>query len=142
MRSGHRPLERKERKKGKKKKGEEKEVVAIADKKIPKLYETENVPVEKKIIHQRYQIKDIGFYWLIAELDPKEKLAFGYANLNDDELAEWGYISIDEIERNGAERDAEWKPMTYSQAKEKIKRERILKRMERGMWREGWTKMI
>jgi hypothetical protein len=57
---------------------------------VPELYETEKVPIEEKIIHQRYQIKEIGFYWLLAELDPKENMAFGYANLNDDEMAEWG----------------------------------------------------
>jgi len=57
------------------------------DDKIPKLYTTERIPLERKIIYQRYQIKEIGFYWLIAELDKEENLAFGYANLNDDQLA-------------------------------------------------------
>jgi len=56
---------------------------------IPELYATEDIPFERKIIHQRYQIREIGFYWLIAELDPKSKTAFGYANLNNDDFAEW-----------------------------------------------------
>lgn len=42
---------------------------------IPKLYETESVPLEKKIVSQRYQIKEIGFYWLVTELDSEENLA-------------------------------------------------------------------
>ena len=28
--------------------------------------------------------------------------AFGYVNLNDDDMAEWGYIDIIDIEKNGA----------------------------------------
>lgn len=90
------------------------------DEKIPELYATESLRFEKKIIHQRYRIKEIGFYWLIAELDPKKNLAFGYANLNDDQMAEWGYISIDELIDNHAELDREWKPCTYREAKERI----------------------
>ncbi|MEM3538447.1 MAG: hypothetical protein QW193_04385 [Nitrososphaerales archaeon] len=91
---------------------------------IPELYATEHVPFEKKIIYQRYQIKEIGFYWLIAELDRKKNLAFGYANLNNDMFAEWGYISIDELIDNGAELDRNWKPCTYKDAMKKIAEER------------------
>ena len=36
--------------------------------KIPELYETENIPFEEKIIYRRYQVKELGYYWLIAEL--------------------------------------------------------------------------
>jgi len=94
------------------------------EQKIPKLYETENVPIEKKMIYQRYDIKEIDFYWLIAELDKRKNLAFGYANLNDDVCAEWGYISIKELLENGATLDKEWKPCTYKEAMEKITEER------------------
>lgn len=59
-----------------------------------------------------YQIKELGFYWLIAELDREKDLAFGYANLNDHQMAEWGYISIRELLENGAELDRNWKPCT------------------------------
>lgn len=90
---------------------------------IPKLYESESVPLKEKIIHQRYQIRNIGFYWLIAELDSKENLAFGYANLNDDQMSEWGYIDISELISNGAVLDANWKPCTFSQAIERIAKE-------------------
>lgn len=90
---------------------------------IPELYATEDVPDEKKIIHQRYQLRELGFYWLISELDTKNNLAFGYANLNDDQFAEWGYISIKEIMANGAQLDRTWTPCSYREAKERIKKE-------------------
>jgi hypothetical protein len=101
----------------------------VVKEKIPRLYETENVPLEKKIIYRRYQIKELGFYWLIAELDEERNLAFGYANLNDDVFAEWGYIDIQELLENGAELDKEWKPCTYKEAMERIAEERK-KRLE------------
>lgn len=94
------------------------------DEKIPELYATEHVPFEKKIIHQRYVNREVGFYWLIAELDKESNLAFGYANLNDDQFAEWGYISIDELIDNHAELDRQWKPCTYGVARRKITLER------------------
>lgn len=84
--------------------------------------------MEEKTIFQRYQIKSVGFYWLIAELDEKENLAFGYANLNNDDFAEWGYINIDELLENGAEPDEEWKPCTYRMAMRRIKEEREMDR--------------
>ena len=93
---------------------------------VPKLYETENVPLEKKMIHQRYHIKTIGFYWLVAELDPKENLAFGYANLNDEQMSEWGLISISELMSNGAVLDKDWKPCTFSEAMKQIAEEQAL----------------
>ena len=95
------------------------------DEDIPKLYATEHIPLERKIIYQRYRIEAIGFYWLIAELDKKKNLAFGYANLSNDVFAEWGYISIDELLVNGAELDREWKPCTYRDAIKRIAEERF-----------------
>ena len=91
---------------------------------IPKLYETESVPLEKKIVCQRYQIKEIGFYWLIAELNSEEDLAFGYANLDNDLLAEWGDIHIGELLDNGAVLDRGWVPCTFADALKKIAKEK------------------
>ncbi|NIR13661.1 MAG: DUF2958 domain-containing protein, partial [Desulfobacterales bacterium] len=76
-----------------------------------KLYETEGVPFEEKIIYQHWRIHYVNFYWLIAELDRDRDLAYGYANLNDDLFAEWGYISLRELYQNGARRDESWKPI-------------------------------
>ncbi len=93
----------------------------MVEQKIPKLYETDNIPFEKKIIYQKWEIPQIGFYWLISELDKKQNLAFGYANLNDDNFAEWGYISIEELMDNNALLDRDWKPCTFDEAQKKIR---------------------
>ena len=93
------------------------------DEDIPKLYETENIPFEEKVIYRRYRIKEIGFYWLIAELDKKSNIAFGYANLNNDAFAEWGYISIEELHEVGARLDEDWKPCKYKDVIRKISNE-------------------
>lgn len=37
--------------------------------------------------------------------DPRGNLAFGYANLNDDQTAEWGYISVEKLLENGVKFD-------------------------------------
>ena len=90
---------------------------------IPELYATEGVPFEEKVIYRRYRIERLGYYWLIAELDRKRNLAFGYANLNNDLFAEWGYISVDELDLCGAELDEDWKPCKYREATKRIKEE-------------------
>lgn len=62
---------------------------------IPRLYETENVPLEDKVIHLHFFIRDCD--WYIAEYDGKD-LFWGFAVLNGDiQNAEWGYISFKEL---------------------------------------------
>ena len=87
---------------------------------IPGLYSTEDIPLKQKVIYEHWVLPSVNFHWLIAELDPKKKLAFGYANLNDDQMAEWGYISIAEIESSGAFSDRAFKPKKFSEAFEEI----------------------
>ena len=87
---------------------------------VPQLYETEDIPAEKKVIYQKWEIPEIGFYWLIAELDRIENIAYGYANLNDDLFAEWGYISIDELIENNASFCPDWEPCTFEEAQKRI----------------------
>jgi len=63
--------------------------------KIPKLYQTENIPLEDKLIHLHFFIGGCDRY--VAEYDG-EDLFWGYAILNHDfEMAEWGYISFQEL---------------------------------------------
>lgn len=95
-----------------------------ATKIIPGLYETEDIPAESKIIYQKWEIPQIGFYWLIAEIDQKKAIAFGYANLNDDTFAEWGYISIHELEENKAVMCRTWQPCTFVVAQERMQKRR------------------
>ena len=63
--------------------------------KIPKLYETEHIPLQEKLIYLHFFIG--GCDWYIAEFDG-EDLFWGFAILNDDfQNAEWGYISFSEL---------------------------------------------
>jgi len=83
---------------------------------IPKLYETEGIPFEKKVIYQKWVHPYAeGFEWFIAELDEKEELAFGYANLNDSVMAEWGYISLKELKENDAFPLEDWEPKPFEE---------------------------
>jgi hypothetical protein len=62
---------------------------------IPRLYETENIPAEEKLIYHHFFIADS--HWYAAEFDG-EDIFFGYAILNGDmQNAEWGYFSLQEL---------------------------------------------
>lgn len=98
--------------------------------KIPDLYKTDGVPFEKKVIYQKWELPHVGFYWLIAEADKEGSLAFGYANLNDDTFAEWGYISLDELTENKVTKCHSWQPCSFEEAQKKMqqyRRERHLR---------------
>ena len=63
--------------------------------KIPKLYETENVPARDKVIHLHFFLASSD--WFIAEYDGDD-IFFGFACLSNwKDLAEWGYISYKEL---------------------------------------------
>ncbi len=63
--------------------------------KIPGLYETEDIPLESKMIHLHFFIGSCD--WYIAEYDG-EDLFFGFAILNNDYInAEWGYVNFSEL---------------------------------------------
>jgi len=76
--------------------------------KIPKLYETEEVPLKDKNIHLHFFIA--GSDWYISEFDGNDTF-WGYAVLNNDfQMAEWGYLSFKEFQKisiNGIEIDCE-----------------------------------
>jgi hypothetical protein len=62
---------------------------------IPKLYETEHIPLQDKLIYLHFFIG--GCDWYVAEFDG-EDIFWGFAILNDDfQNAEWGYISLSEL---------------------------------------------
>ena len=62
---------------------------------IPRLYETEHIPLQEKLIHLHFFIG--GCDWYVAEYDG-EDLFWGFVILNDDfQNAEWGYISLSEL---------------------------------------------
>jgi hypothetical protein len=82
--------------------------------KVPKLYSQEKADTENIIIYQKW-IHPLapGFFWLISEYDPIEQIAFGYANLNDDQNAEWGYTYLPEIIEAGALRVKIFEPVQF-----------------------------
>jgi len=62
---------------------------------IPKIYETENVSLQDKLIHLHFFIGSCD--WFIAEYDGGD-LLWGFVILNDDCVnAEWGYVSFHEL---------------------------------------------
>jgi len=63
--------------------------------KIPAFYTTEKTPLKEKVIHMHFFIG--GCDWYAAEYDPQEQTFFGFANLGDDDMAEWGYFSLKEL---------------------------------------------
>lgn len=65
---------------------------------IPPLYSTESTPVEAKVICARLFALASAATWFVAEFDPEEQVAFGYADLGDPVSAEWGYVSVAELE--------------------------------------------
>lgn len=86
-----------------------------ADATVPRLYETEGQPFAEKVLHLHYFAG--GCDWWLAEYDPSEGLGFGYACLGDPDNAEWGYVSLPELEgvnlHDGlviVERDLHWSP--------------------------------
>jgi hypothetical protein len=62
---------------------------------IPRLYETEHILLQDKLIYLHFFIG--GCDWYIAEYD-REDIFWGFVILNDDfQNAEWGYISLSEL---------------------------------------------
>ena len=62
---------------------------------IPRLYETEHVSLQDKLIHLHFFIG--GCDWFVAEYDGGD-LFWGFAILNQDyDMAEWGYFTLSEL---------------------------------------------
>jgi len=98
--------------------------------KLPKLYSTEKVKLENKIIRMHFFIG--GSDWYIAEFDG-EDLFFGYAILNGNlQMAEWGYISLRELKSLKVgyvevDRDLYWKNKKFSEVMKDYKSHRGVK---------------
>jgi len=88
---------------------------------VPGIRETEGVPLEEKTVALKY-FGPAGDWW-ITELDRETGEAFGYARLaSAPEYAEWGYISLPELERIrigsfvAVERDLNYEPQRVAEA--------------------------
>ena len=82
-------------------------------KKLPKLYSTEAVPMDEKIVYVKF-FNPCGIgTWYALEYDEDEKLFFGYVDLIE---KEFGYFSLEELESIklpfglGIERDLYFNP--------------------------------
>jgi len=62
---------------------------------LPKLYATENIKLEEKILQVRYRSINSNWEWYLVEYDKDKKLAFGYIKGFENE---WGYFSLKELE--------------------------------------------
>ncbi len=89
-------------------------------KQLPAIYDTtKKDPNDVKVI-TKFFFPAGAASWYVTEYDPIEKLFFGFANLGDDEMAELGYFSLEELEgiRHPkipglrVERDKFWNPKT------------------------------
>ena len=83
---------------------------------IPEIYATEEIETDDKIIHMHFFIG--GCDWWVTEFDG-ENTFFGFVNLNNPQLAEWGYFTLNELDTiniNGihVDRDLHWQPKKFS----------------------------
>ena len=62
--------------------------------KLPRLYATESIPAEEKIVYMHFFLGSAD--WYIVEYDGDD-LFFGFVNLGDPQNAEWGYVSFKEL---------------------------------------------
>ena len=67
---------------------------------LPKLYETDG-----KDPLYLVRITFGNSEWFLSEYDHDEKMAFGFANVNNPDMAELGYVSIEELENVKATQD-------------------------------------
>lgn len=81
--------------------------------KLPRLYETEEIPAMEKLIYEHFFLG--GCDWYACEFDSTERLFFGYAILHNDLLnSEFGYFALDDLRAINVqgfevERDLYWK---------------------------------
>ena len=62
--------------------------------KLPKFYETEDIPEEEKIAQIKFFTTWNSWRWYGVEYNPDTRMFFGWV---DGDFPEWGYFSLDEI---------------------------------------------
>lgn len=82
--------------------------------KLPRLYGTESVPPQSKVVLMHFFVG--GCDWYAVEYDAKTRIFFGFVILHNDlQNAEWGYFSLDELRKLKlgpfeVDRDLHWTP--------------------------------
>ena len=86
----------------------------------PVTYEQEDLG-DQAVAHLHYFYG--GCDWWITEKDVEDGVsqAFGFACLGDPQMAELGYISIEELTDAGVELDLHWTPITLAEVKAKLR---------------------
>ena len=86
---------------------------------MPKTYEQDGKG-DQAIAHLHYFTGASDWYITEKDMDGGIQQAYGYAILNgDNECAEVGYISIEELTRHGAELDLHFAPRSLAEIKAK-----------------------
>lgn len=86
---------------------------------MPKTYE-QGDKGDQATAHLHYFVGGCDWYITEKDVDGGVQQAYGYAIINgDDEMAECGYICIEEITRCGAELDLHFTPCTLAEIKTK-----------------------
>lgn len=86
-------------------------------KSLPKLYETDNVKVEDKILRAKFFTPDTNWTWYPVEFDGKDTF-FGFVQGFEQE---WGYFTLSELESVKGpmglkiERDMYFSPRKFSE---------------------------
>ena len=84
---------------------------------MPKTYEQDGLGLQT-IVHLHYFLNGSDWYITEKDIEGGVSQAYGYAVLNgDEECAEVGYISIEEITHHGAELNLHFKPCTLATIK-------------------------
>ncbi len=86
------------------------------EKKLPKTYGTEEVPLKEKLLICHFLLTDGGFDWYPVEYDKATETFFGYVKGIENE---WGYFTLSQLnEVRGqyglkVERDLYFKPIKF-----------------------------
>jgi hypothetical protein len=67
-------------------------------KKLPTLYANENLEPSQIRVVAKFFYPAGAATWYATEFDPQEGLFFGFVNLGDDQMAELGYFSLEELD--------------------------------------------
>ncbi len=97
--------------------------------KLPTYRSFENTEPVNIIIWMHFFWRD--WHWYIATYQAEHRVFFGYANLGDDDCAEWGPIPLQELEELNdtgyeVERDEYWQPARFGDTPEGQKYQRRL----------------
>lgn len=77
---------------------------------VPGIAVTEETPCDEKTVYLKFFIG--GFTYYVAEIDKNGEDVFG---VSIDMMLEWGYMTIGELKRAGAEIDLHFKPCKFSE---------------------------